>query len=154
MDDAAFTRIAHVALGELNHMTQLLHDYLFRFPYNHQTTGGLCRVRVYQMERGSQTVLLSELTSHAAGSIAAAADAIANLLVTRYALNPKKTHWIEHTPAQDDQPAEFGELTFTWQNGKAEPDPQWRQLQPGEAEALTGELLADLERPAGQIEQA
>ena len=135
-------------------MTQLLHDYLFRFPYNHQTTGGLCRVRVYQMDKSNQTVLLSELTSHAAGSIAAAADAIANLLVARYALNPKKTRWIEHTPAQDDQPAEFGELTFTWRDAKAEPDPQWRKLQPAEAEALTGAMIADLERPAGQTEQA
>ena len=135
-------------------MTQLLHDYLFRYPYNHQSTGGLCRVRIYQGEKNSQTVLLSELTSNAAGSIAAAADAIANLLVARYALNPKKTRWIEHIPAQDDQPAEFGELTFAWQNGKAGPDPQWRQLQPVEAAALTGEGLADLDRPAGQIEQA
>jgi hypothetical protein len=134
-------------------MIQLLHDYLLRFPYNQQTTGGLCRVRVYQAEKGGQTVLLSELTSHAAGSIAAAADAIANLLVTRYALNPKKTRWIEHTPAADDQPAEFGELTFTWQGGKAMPDPQWRQLTATEAETLTGETLAVLERPAGEIEQ-
>jgi hypothetical protein len=132
----------------------MLHDYLFRFPYNHQSTGGLCRVRIYQAEKGGQTVLLSELTSHAAGSIAAAADAIANLLATRYALNPKKTRWIEHTPAEDDQPAEFGELTFTWQGGKAQPDPQWRRLETTEAEAITGETLADLERPANETTQA
>lgn len=129
-------------------MTQLLHDYLFRFPYNQQTTGGLCRVRIYQLEKNNQMVLLSELTSHAAGSIAAAADAIANLLVTRYALNPKKTRWIEHIPAQDDQPAEFGELTFTWQAGKAQPDPQWRRLETAEAETLTGETLTVLENSA------
>ena len=27
-------------------MQELLHDYLFRYPYNHQATGGCCRVRV------------------------------------------------------------------------------------------------------------
>ncbi len=135
-------------------MTQVLQDYLFRFPYNHQATGGLCRVRIYQAERNQQVVLLSEVSSRAAGSIAAAADAIANLLVSRYTLNPKKTRWIEHTPADDGQPAEFGELTFTWQDDKAQPDPQWRQLQAAEAEALTGATLADLERPANEITQA
>lgn len=134
-------------------MPQLLHDYLFRFPYNHQSTGGLCRVRIYQGEKNNQLVLLSELTSHAAGSIAAASDAIAGLLVTRYTLNPKKTRWIEHVPAVDDEPAEFGELTFTWQGSKALPDPRWQRLEAAEAEALTGETLADLERPAGETGQ-
>jgi hypothetical protein len=134
-------------------MPQQLQDYLFRFPYNQQSTGGLCRVRIYQGEKNSQTVLLSELNSHVAGSIAAASDAIANLLLTRYALNPKKTRWIEHTPAEEDQPAEFGELTFAWQGGKALPDPQWRRLEAAEAEALTGETLDDLERPANETGQ-
>ena len=134
-------------------MTQLLQDYLFRFPYNHQTTGGLCRVRIYQAEKNNQVVLLSELTSQAAGSIAAAADAIANLLVTRYTLNPKKTRWIEHTPGEDDQQSEFGELAFTWQAGKAQPDPEWRQLESAEVETLTGETLDALERPAGELKQ-
>lgn len=137
-----------------NLMAKLLQDYLFRFPYNQQTTGGLCRVRIYQVEKNAQIVLLSELTSHAAGSIAAAADAIANLLVTRYALNPKKTRWVEHVPAQDDQAAEFGELTFKWQDGKAAHDPQWRAMTQEEVLTLTGETEEMLNRPSGQTEQA
>lgn len=135
-------------------MTKLIHDYLFRFPYNQQTTGGLCRVRIYEADRNNQVVLLSELTSHAAGSIAAAADDIANLLVTRYALNPKKIRWIEHIPAQEEQGAEFGELTFKWQDGKAAADPQWRALAIEEVETLTGETDNILNLPPGQSEQA
>ncbi len=135
-------------------MTQQIQDYLFRFPYNHQSTGGLCRVRIYQGEKNNQIVLLSELTSHAAGSIAASADSIANLLMTRYALNPKKTRWIEHVPAQDDQPVEFGELTFKWLDGKAQTDPQWRALSAEEVETLTGETAEVLNLPPGQTEQA
>jgi hypothetical protein len=135
-------------------MQELLHDYLFRYPYNHQATGGCCRVRVYQTGKNSHIVLLSELSSHAAGSIAAAADIIATNLVTRYAFDPKKTRWIEHLPPEDDQPGEFGELVFTWKAGKAAPDPKFRQMEEAEAETLTGVPIEQINRPLGETEQA
>ncbi len=125
-------------------------DYLFRFPYNQLTTGGLCRVRMYEIKKGSYTILVSELASAASGSIVAAADTIANNLVTRYGLDPKKTRWIEHLQPQEDQPAEFGELVFTWKGGVAAPDPKWRQMQADEVEALTGDEIEELNRPFGQ----
>ena len=135
-------------------MLELLHDYLFRYPYNHQATGGCCRVRVYQSGKNSHIVLLSELSSHAAGSIAAASDAIATNLVARYTFDPKKTRWIEHVPPQDDQPGEYGELVFTWKAGKAAADPQWRQMEEAEALTLTGATIEQINRPLGETEQA
>ena len=135
-------------------MLELLHDYLFRYPYNHQATGGCCRVRVYQSGKNSHMVLLSELSSQASGSIAAASDAIATNLVARYAFDPKKTRWIEHVPPQDDQPGEYGELVFTWKAGKAAADPQWRQMEEVEVLTLTGATIEQINRPLGETEQA
>ena len=113
-------------------MSELLHDYLFRYPYNHQATGGCCRVRAYQSGKNSHIVLLSELSSHA-GSIAAASDTIATNLVARYAFDPKKTRWIEHLPPQDGQPGEFGELVFAWKPAKPLPTrsgAKWKRRKP------------------------
>jgi hypothetical protein len=134
-------------------MLELLHDYLFRYPYNHQATGGCCRVRVYQSGKNSHIVLLSELSSHA-GSIAAASDTIATNLVVRYAFDPKKTRWIEHLPPEGEQPGEFGELVFAWKAGKAAPDPQWRRMEEAEFLTLTGATIDQINRPLGETEQA
>ena len=135
-------------------MPELLHDYLFRYPYNHQATGGCCRVRIYQTGKSSHIVLLSELTSGAAGSIAAASDTIATNLMARYALDAKKTRWIEHVPPEDEQPGQYGELIFTWKAGKAGPDPQWRQLEETEAVTILGATSEQINQPFGQTEQA
>ena len=135
-------------------MLELLHDYLFRYPYNHQATGGCCRVRIYQNGKSSHIVLLSELTSGAAGSIAAASDTIATNLVARYAFDPKKTRWIEHVPAEDEQPGEYGELVFTWKAGKAAPDPHWRQMEEAEAVTMIGATSEQINRTLGETEQA
>ncbi len=134
-------------------MPELLHSYLFRYPYNHQATGGCCHVRIYQNGK-SHIVLLSELTSGAAGSIAAASDTIATNLVARYAFDPKKTRWIEHVPPDSDQPGEYGELIFTWKTGKAAPDPQWHKLEAADVVALTGATIEQINRPFGETEQA
>lgn len=135
-------------------MLELLHSYLFRYPYNQQATGGCCQVRIYQNGKSSHIVLLSELTSGAAGSIAAASDTIATNLVARYTFDPHKTRWIEHVPPDSDQPGEYGELIFTWKTGKAAPDPQWRQLEAAEVVALTGATIEQINRPFGETEQA
>jgi hypothetical protein len=135
-------------------MLELLHDYLFRYPYNHQATGGCCRVRIYQSGKNSHIVLLSELNSGAAGAIAAAADTIATNLVTRYAFDPKKTRWIEHVPPEGDQPGEYGELVFAWKAGKAAPDPLFRQMDETEVVTLTGATSEQINRPLGETEQA
>ncbi len=134
-------------------MLELLHSYLFRYPYNHQATGGCCQVRIYQNGKSGHIVLLSELTSGAAGSIAAASDIIATNLVVRYAFDPKKTRWIEHVPPDSDQPGEYGELIFSWKAGKAAPDPQWRQLEAADVVALIGATVEQINRPFGETEQ-
>src|SRR5215213_3722896 len=133
-------------------MLELLHDYLFRYPYNHQATGGCCRVRVFQSGKNSHVVLLSELNSSAAGSIAAAADVIATNLVVRYAFEPKKTRWIEHVPPEGDQPGEYGELVFAWKAGKAAPDPQFRPMDEAEVVTLTGATSEQINRALGETE--
>lgn len=135
-------------------MLELLHSYLFRYPYNHQATGGCCQVRIYQNGKSGHIVLLSELTSGAAGSIAAASDIIATNLVVRYAFDPKKTRWIEHVPPDSEQPGEYGELLFSWKAGKAAPDPQWRQLEAADVVALIGATVEQINRPFGDTEQA
>ena len=135
-------------------MLELLHDFLFRYSYNHQATGGRCRVRIYQNGKSSHIVLLSELSSDAAGSIAGASDTIATNLVARYAFDPKKTRWIEHVPSEDEGPNEYGELVFSWKAGKAAPDPQWRQMEEAEVVSVLGATSEQINRPLGETEQA
>ena len=103
----------------------------------------------YQTGKNSHIVLLSELSSHAAGSIAAASDTIATDLVLVTLFDPKKTRWIEHLPPEDDQLGEFGELVFTWKGGKAAPDPQFRRMEEAEAETLTGVTIEQTQPAAG-----
>lgn len=135
-------------------MLELLHDYLFRYPYNHQATGGCCRLRIYQSGKSSHIVLLSELSSSAAGSIAAASDIIATNLVARYAFDPKKTRWIEHVPPESGQSGEYGEMIFTWKAGRAAPDPQWRQMEEAEVVTMMESTSEQINQLFGETEQA
>lgn len=130
---------------------ELTTDYLYRFPQNQLGAAGRCRVRLYKSKNGAQTVLLTELNSNLGESIAAAMDRIANDLAVRWELSPKTTRWIEHIPAQDGQPEEFGELKFTWNQGKTVGEPQWRELTGEEVEILTGDTLDAINRPIGEI---
>lgn len=108
-------------------------------------------MRLYKNKNGSQTVLLTELNSNQGESIAAASDRIATGLVERWALNPKTTRWIEHSPPQDELPEEFGELKFTWDSDNVAGDPQWRSLTGEEAEMWTGDSLSAISRPLGEV---
>ena len=135
-------------------MLELLHDYLFRYPYNHQATGGCCRVRVYQSGKNSHIVLLSELSSHAAGSIAAASDAIATNLVARYAFDPKKTRWIEHVPPEAISLANLASWSLPGRPAKPLPIRSGAKWKRQKSEALTGVTIEQINRPLGEIEQA
>jgi hypothetical protein len=126
-------------------------DYLYRFPHSQLGTAGRCRVRLYKNQNGAYTVVLSESNNNSRESIAAASERIATGLVARWQLNPRTTRWIEHTPPQNGQPEEFGELKFKWNSDKVASDPQWHALTSEEAETWTGDSLEALNRPIGDI---
>lgn len=124
-----------------------LHDYLYRFANEQLRMRGRCRVRIYQRKDGHHTVLLTELHSNSGESIASACDRIATNIAETKGLRPKTTRWIQDDPPQDDLPQVFEELTFTWDSNNIASDPQWRRLSDEQAEALTGDILATMNRP-------
>ena len=128
-----------------------LYDYFYRFPHGKLRIAGRCRVRVFQDNNGTHTVLLTELHSNTGESIASACERIATDLVVAKGLNPKTTRWIQHDPPHEDLPHVFDELQFTWSNNNTARDPQWQRLVYEQAEALTGDSLSALSRRLGDL---
>lgn len=129
-----------------------LHDYFYRFPHTQFGMPGRCRVRIYQRPHGGHTVVLTELDTYSAESIASACERIATDIAAVRRLNPKTTRWVHHDPSDDDRPAEIGELEFTWDGSNTASDPQWQRLTGAQAEALTGDSLSALNRRLGDTD--
>lgn len=125
------------------------HDYYYRFPAVNFGVGGRCRVRLYQRSKNAYTVVLTEPVNNSGESVAAACERIVTGLVARWKLSTRTTRWIQHLPPQDDLPAEFDELRFTWSSSKSASDPQWLPLTVEEVEELTGDDLNSLNRQIG-----
>jgi hypothetical protein len=140
-----------------------LDDYYYRFRSSQAHMPGRCRVRIYQRGKSARTVLLTEVEANTGGSIAGSCESIATDLVVKKSLNPRTTRWIQHAVAPEDpsnslQPGddpvqEFDELRFVWDSDKQAGDPQWVPLTDDEVTVLTGEDLAELARPLGDVDE-
>jgi hypothetical protein len=128
------------------------HDYFYRFPLERLQPAGRCRVRIYERENGTHTVLLTELNSNSGESITSACERIATDLVRAKGLNPKTTRWIEHDPPHDGLPQVFDELHFKWSSDSTARDAQWQDLTDEQAEEFTGDSLGALSRRLGELE--
>ncbi len=124
-------------------------DYMYHFPQDSMRISGRCRVRLYKLKNGVQTVLLTEVKHNSGESITTACDRIATDLTARWKINPRTTRWIQHNSPETDESTEFVRLKFTWNSEKTAEHPQWERLTVEQAELLTGEPLSALNRRLG-----
>ena len=130
-----------------------VHDYFYRFPPDNLQMFGRCRVRVYERDNGTRTVLLTELNSNSGESITSACQRIATDLAAIRGLKPKTTRWIQHDLPHGGLSHVFDELRFTWSSNNTARDPTWQRLDIAQVEALTGESLSALSRRLGDLGQ-
>lgn len=126
-----------------------IQDYIYRFAGDQQQMAGRCRVRIYKRANKGHTVLLTELNYNPGEPVAGASARIATDLAARWNLNPRTTRWVQNDGTDEALPPRFDEVEFTWDGKRVASQPRWTSLSGVQAEALTGESVATLNRAIG-----
>lgn len=101
-----------------------------------------CRLRIFEPHSEVQTVLITDMGFEMRRYIPYLVEALADLIVKEFCLDPVRLIWIEHYTHTYRKPScsDFSQVTFRWHNGKAT-NPQWTAITPAMAQALISEKL-------------
>lgn len=97
-----------------------------RFPFGRNCA---CRIRIWKMDDGSHTVLMTDLGKDSPGaSVTNTVETVASEVANRFSIDPETTVWIEHYEHAEGSslPETFDLVSFHWKDGRAG-QPKWNR---------------------------
>ncbi len=101
-----------------------------------------CHLRIFRAHTNVHTVLISDMGFELGWFNPCVIEKMVDQIVQAFQLNPAKLVWLEYyaSDARTPDNAAFSQVAFEWQHGKAT-NPQWLDIAPDVAQALTSENL-------------
>ncbi|MBW4520507.1 MAG: hypothetical protein KME16_12500 [Scytolyngbya sp. HA4215-MV1] len=120
--------------------------YRFQIPGHTSEVWKLqCRLRIFQSYAEVQTVLIADMAFEIGWFNPSIVEKLVDQVVQVFDLDPSHLVWIEQYASEfsayaDAPSADFSQVTFEWQDGKAT-NPQWTAIAPEVAQKLIHEDL-------------